>query len=62
MLFGKKKPQKTPVNVASVLNQKNKNDSGRATFDKQKQTEDNKEDERDWIDELTMMDEIFDDD
>lgn len=61
MLFGKKKTQKTLANVASVFDQNNKNNNGRATSDKRKRTEDNKEDEQDWIDELAMLDEIFDD-
>lgn len=62
MLFGKKKTQKTPANVVSGLNQKNKNDRVRETSDKQNRIKENKEEERDWIDELTMLDEIFDDD
>ena len=61
MLFGKKKAKKTLANVASGLNQRNKNNNGRVTSDKRKLAEDNKEDEQDWIDELAMLDEIFDD-
>ena len=61
MLFGKKKAQKTLATVASGLNQRNKNNNGRTTADKRKRTEENREDEQDWIDELAMLDEIFDD-
>ena len=61
MLFGKKKTQKTLTNVASAFNQNNRKNNGREISDKRKRTEDNKEDDRDWIDELAMLDEIFDD-
>ena len=61
MLFGRKKTQKTMAKVASVFSQNNKNNNGRATSDKGKQIEENKEDEQDWLDELVMMNEIFDD-
>ena len=61
MLFGKKKTQKTMANVTIAFSQNNENNNGLATSDKRKQTEENKEDEQDWVDELAMMDEIFDD-
>ncbi len=61
MLFGRKKTRKIIEKNVNNLNKSNKKNTGRMTSENRKAVMENKEDKQDWIDELAMLDEIFDD-